>query len=158
MTKVDLTSQFTKNFPSAISVCTDMDDEDLMVLDWSNQNNALAQQIEVDLRNRFEQMVQSLDIYEVSEHTTSGKPRINPIQLGSMRSIFLSNSSFPRADSCTSLAEVQSVASNLNKGVNRVANKMKAMSIAPTKTEKVTCIPSGFERDLVEFHKYNALQ
>lgn len=172
MEKLLSNSRMERHHSSKISVCSnDMDDEEKMVLDWSRQNNSFAMGMERDLKDQFEQVVKSLDAYVKCEQTEPG-PHSGMYNLGSLSSVNRSNLSLGlgRFDSNSTLTEVQSVATIENpeksRKLSRLTERLRAASITTdysakpkvnTEAKKMVFVPSGFERDILEFHKFNQI-
>lgn len=157
-----------KKAKSKMSVCSnDLDDDDRMVLDWSRQNDEYAQKMEKDLSRRFDKVINSLNEYAMS-YEIERKKFGGMYNLGSLRSVHRSNWTIgiERFDSTATLTEVQSSTSLVTEKprMSRLAEKLKAASIATNSepkiienTKKTVFIPSGFERDILDFQKYNGM-
>lgn len=157
---------------SQISVCSsDLDDEEKMILDWSRNNKKFATEMEYDLKHRFEQMVNSLDVYVEPEHVERAS-QSKMYNLGSQRSMNMSVLSLglKRFDSHSTITEVQSTAqiekTETPRALQRLSERLKAASISTnsnaepnkkTEAKRIAYVPSGFERDILEFHKFNQI-
>lgn len=167
--KPHMNMRLGRKYPSKISVCSnDLDEEEKMVLDWSRQNNAHGQEMEHILKRQFDQIINSLDVYAKSgeiEH----EPFPRMYNLGSLHSVNNSNWTLglDRCDSRSTLTEVQSsaVVTKCEKPrMSRLTERLKATSISSNskpkivkETKKTVFIPSGFERDILDFQKYNQI-
>lgn len=158
----DMVSKSGTYNESVVSVySTDMYEEDRLISHWCRQNNEEAKKLERDSHCLFYEVIQHLDTYVSVPKETKPKPFHH--FLGSMDSFACSSQSHLSQYGSQSfdVAEKSFVMKN-SRIMNKLAEKMKAASInSDSKPEerkgfnKVAYIPSGFERDLVDFHKYN---
>lgn len=162
-----------KNHRSAMSVCSnDLDEDDKMVWDWSHQNTLLARDMERTIKNQFDTVVDDLDRYVMAERQRR-QPYHTFCNAISLPSVNQSNSNlFSLYSSRSTLAEVQSIAgqsdatsivsapissrfTKLLKQANKQPSKTASKATNIQNEPKMVFIPSGFERDVLEFHKYN---
>ncbi|XP_055319176.1 uncharacterized protein LOC129576961 [Sitodiplosis mosellana] len=154
---------------SGISVCTkDMEDDDKMILDWSRQNNKLAKEMEHELKDRFEKVLRTLDVYEVpraylyrSESTINSSSSLHFSHMDSMSTL----KSTSTTDVCAARSDpLEIVDTTINPHLSALNRQFKAASInsasinkpkSKKESKKAIYIPSGFESDLVNFQKYN---
>lgn len=136
----------------------------------SRQNTELACDLERNMKNQFDAVVSALDRYVMAT-----RQRREPIHhhgfynLGSSSTINQSNVSLPSLyGSRSTITEVQSIAgqsdvssrhNTLFKRLEIAAAKKQPKTMpattANTNASKVAFIPAGFERDVLEFYKYN---
>lgn len=153
-----------KHHGSAISVCSaDLDEDSKMVLDWSRQNTVLARDMERIIKNQFETVIEDLDQYMMAPRQRR-EPHHMFHNAISLTSVNQSNSNLSSLyGSRSTIADVQSVGGE--SGVpsmisarisSRFREALKQTSkTAPKNEQKTVFIPAGFERDVLEFHKYN---
>lgn len=158
---------------SAISVCSDDFDEDKkMVLDWSRQNTVLARTMERTIKNQFDTVVDDLDRYVMATRQRREPYHSfhNAISLASVNqsnsnlcSLFGSRSTITDVQSIAGQSDVSSMVSapistRFTERLKQAAKKASETAANATniqKAQKMVFIPSGFERDVLEFHKYN---
>lgn len=166
--KLHMNARLGRKCPSKISVCSnDLDDEEKMVLDWSRQNNAHGQEMELEIKSRFDKIINSLDQYAMSDQIEH-EPFSRMYHLNSLRSVNHSDWTLgiDRFDSRSTLTEVQSstVLTTEKPRMSRLTERLKATSLLSNskpkivkETKKTVFIPSGFERDILDFQKYNQI-
>lgn len=160
-----------KHHRSAMSVCSnDMDDDDKVVLNWSRQNTTLARDMERAMRMEFEAKINELDRYVMATRERRGpyQMRYNAMSLPSINQSQSNLGS--QYGSRSTITDAQSIASEVAPSVvsrtsSRFTQRLKqAESKKPSTTmskttgscaSKVVLVPSGYERDILEFHKYN---
>lgn len=157
-----------KQSVSAMSVfSSQMDQDNRMILDWTRQNKEKAKITQQDIKQQFDQLLNTLDSYNAMGRVPRHSCRML-YNLGSCSSVQHSNDDLARFDSRSTLAE-QSIAyvevasqqtrsqDMLTKRMNRLTTNTKpaATKKPTTASNNMVFIPSGYERDILEFHKYN---
>lgn len=159
-------------YMEASSVCRNqLKEEDQFILDWSRQNSEIAIQMEHDLRDQFDQVIAGLDKFKGPEKKPGEMPSkalVRSYIYGSMATVRSSGKNLSHAASSSTIHRHQSVITEpiVENQVLQLTKKLSVASIIPAqpnaqpKTEpkkKSAYIPSGFESDLPNFHKYNKL-
>lgn len=164
-----------------------LEEEKKFVLDWSRQNNALAKQMEEELQDHFQNTIMLLPQYEVCDaHLSVPFPRSylfgrSTSSFGSSHSVLKgagststihSDIKLKNAGSTSTIhSEDQSIISSPETEATVtsifMAKKLSSLSLSgickkPTpkkvpEAKKIVYIPSGYERDLQDFSKYNQI-
>lgn len=155
-----------------MSVCSnDLDEDEKIVLNWSRQNTAFGREMERTIKNQFDAVVHELDRYVMAT-----RQRREPYRMfyDAMRLPSINQSNFSLFSSRSTLTDVQSIAAQsevssatVGRTSARFTERLKQATKQPSattyktttnkNTPKMVFIPSGFERDVLEFHKYNDL-
>lgn len=149
----------------------DLDEDEKEILNWSRKNNVLARDMDRVNKNHFDTVVEELDRYVMAT-----RQRREPYMVHSVPSLASVNQSnnnlFSVNSSRSTLYDVQSVAGQSDatstfstRLPSRFAKYLEQTNNQPSNTTrnaadtknapKEVFIPSGFERDILEFHKYN---
>lgn len=159
-----------KRIQPPMAVCSNLMDEfDEVILDWSLQSIEAAKRTKTNMQRNFQNAVRGLDYFQYSGRFQD--------KLLRKLSHYDSRSSFGTSiESIHTLQHGESVWSNVSQdkmfatkagGMHRLTERLKAISVKTDVVEKpkvvdnpakkVVYIPSGFERDLVDFQKYNQI-
>lgn len=163
----DMTSKMKKDAKSEITMNSeDLDDDDMMVLKWSRQNRDFAKELEADMKIRFEQVIRTLDVFEIDEKLNDlsyansiGNLNLHLLNFGSNstiaeslpESIAESTPSEPISDKRIDRLK------KLNPAAFKSVNRNETANAKNDPKKKMVCIPSGYECDLVNFFKYNPM-
>lgn len=152
------------------SVCSnDLNDDEQLILDWSRQNTETARDVERNIKKKFDAVIGTLDRYMMASRQRRLPYYMFSLNPGSSSSLNQSRPNlFSAFGSHSTLAETQSVVtaqsecqSKMRKSVLERVEKATGAKKTSKPISKVTSqtnvalIPAGFERDLLEFHKYN---
>lgn len=146
-----------------------MDEEEKAVLDWSRANTSLARDLERAVKDEFDCVVRNLDrhmmatrhrresnhmFYNATSSSTVNQSNSNLLSVYSSRSTLADHTSIASQSDVTS-AESKRPTSRFAERLKKATKQPPAETTNNKNTPKVVFIPSGFERDILEFHKYN---
>lgn len=153
-----------------LSLCSnDLDEDDKVILNWSRTNNLLARDLDRTNKNHFDMVIDELDRYVMAErqrpdpyhHVVRTAPSFASVNR-SNQNVHSMNSSRSTLFEMQSVAGFSDVASTFSaRTSSRFTKHLEQISKQPSKSAttknapKEVFIPSGFERDILEFHKYN---